>query len=52
MVFSIMQILLRHSKVFNHKVVDYETFKEEQYDKLAALIRANVDLEAIYSFLV
>ncbi len=45
-------LLLPHSKVFNHKVVDYETFKEEQYDKLAALIRANVDLEAIYSFLV
>lgn len=31
---------------------DYAAFKEEQYDKLAALVRANVDLERIYSRLL
>ncbi len=28
--------------------LDFRQFKEEQYDKLAALVRANVDLEYIY----
>lgn len=30
---------------------DYETFKHQQYDKLASAIRENVDLEKIYSHL-
>lgn len=29
-------------------VFDFQQFKEEQYDKLAALIRENVDMEYIY----
>lgn len=28
---------------------NYAAFKEEQYDKLAALVRANIDMEKIYS---
>ena len=27
---------------------DYAAFKEEQYDKLAALVRGHVDMEYIY----
>lgn len=30
---------------------DYAAFKEEQYDKLAALVRINVDLEKVYESL-
>ncbi len=30
------------------RVFDFQQFKEEQYDKLAALIRENVDIEYIY----
>ena len=28
---------------------DYAAFKEEQYDKLAALVREHVDMEYIYN---
>jgi len=30
---------------------DFQAFKEEQYDKLAAHVRAHVDMEYVYSFL-
>ena len=31
--------------------LDYEAFKQEQYDKLAAHLRQHVDLERIYQIL-
>lgn len=34
-----------------NSTVDYHSFKEEQYDKLARHIRENVDMEVIYGFL-
>ncbi|RHJ91766.1 cobyric acid synthase [Parabacteroides bouchesdurhonensis] len=38
-------------KKTENKSFDYTAFKEEQYDKLAALVRQNVDMEYIYSTL-
>ena len=34
-----------------HTSFDYAAFKEEQYDKLAALVRQNVDMEYVYRVL-
>lgn len=34
-----------------HTPFDYAAFKEEQYDKLAALVRQNVDMEYVYRVL-
>jgi len=31
--------------------IDYDTFKEQQYDKLANLVRANLDMPKLYSIL-
>ena len=28
--------------------MDYQSFKENEYDKLAAVVRANLDMEYIY----
>lgn len=36
----------QHSKTFNYKV-----FKEEQYDKLAAHVRAHIDIDKLYNIL-
>ncbi len=30
---------------------DMAQYKEEQYDKLAALVRENVDVKAVYSYM-
>ena len=30
------------------KAVDMREYKEEQYDKLAQIIRENIDMEAVY----
>ena len=35
----------------NARAVDYAAFKEEQYDKLAALVREHVDMDYIYASL-
>jgi adenosylcobyric acid synthase len=33
----------------NPAAFDYSSFKEEQYDKLAAHVRGNVDMDYVYS---
>ena len=37
--------------VRNHQGTDYQTFKQQQYDRLAAHVRASVDMEKIYDIL-
>lgn len=39
-------------KTTDHAPFDYATFKEEQYDKLAALVREQVDMDYIYQQLL
>ena len=38
-------------KAANQKTMDWQAFKEEQYDKLADHVRAHVDMERIYQIL-
>ena len=38
-------------KVKQHTVFDYTAFKEEQYDKLAALIRSHVNIPLLYKIM-
>lgn len=49
------EVLDNLAKGFNKEAsnapFDYAAFKEEQYDKLADLVRKHVDMEYIYSTL-
>lgn len=47
----IEHILSPYAKKLDEKPVDIETFKRQQYDKLADHIRANVDIERIYKIM-
>lgn len=47
----IEHILSPYAKKLDEKPVDVETFKRQQYDKLADHIRANVDIERIYKIM-
>ncbi|MDX8341075.1 cobyric acid synthase [Draconibacterium sp. IB214405] len=45
---SVVNRILKESGKQVSTQMDFQQFKEEQYDKLAALIRENVDMEYIY----
>lgn len=45
---EIVNSILKESGQNTTTEMDFQQFKEEQYDKLAALIRGNVDMEYIY----
>lgn len=44
-------LLSVHCNTLINNNIDYKSYKEEQYDKLAAFIRENVDIETIYKLL-
>ena len=41
----------RGMKKFNGEIVDYQKYKEEEYNKLAKIVRQNLDMEAVYNIL-
>lgn len=41
----------RGMEAFNEEIVDYQKYKEEQYDELADVVRNNIDMEAVYRIL-
>lgn len=45
---EIVNAVLKESGGKSSSQFDFKQFKEEQYDKLAALVRANVDMDYIY----
>lgn len=49
---EIVNSILKESGKNTTTEMDFQQFKEEQYDKLAALIRENVDMEYIYKSMI
>jgi len=46
----INQLLAEYTAI-EHTITDYAQYKEEQYDKLAALLREHIDMEYVYQSL-
>ena len=48
----IAHLLKPYTSVLSDSVVSFQDFKEQQYDKLADLIRSHMDMEAIYNTII
>ncbi|OIQ68495.1 cobyric acid synthase [mine drainage metagenome] len=45
---AVINQLLAEYTAIEHTITDYAQYKEEQYDKLAALLREHIDMEYVY----
>jgi adenosylcobyric acid synthase len=48
---AVINHLLAEYTAIEHTITDYAQYKEEQYDKLAALLREHIDMEYVYKSL-
>ncbi|MDB5151518.1 MAG: cobalamin biosynthesis protein CobQ [Mucilaginibacter sp.] len=48
---AVINQLLAEYTAIEHTITDYAQYKEEQYDKLAALLREHIDMEYVYQSL-